>query len=984
MLGFLLVVIFLYYLGARFYENKQLKIIESNFKNEKKVSFQKLIILKGEVLENLVNNEYSIWDETVEYIKAPNKKYEKDNLEFLFSKYDISNIWVFDDSLNKVYAQKNPFDSLNLSDEPFAISEIKELLKKNNLNHFFVKTASGLMEVYFASVHDESDTGRQLPPDGYIGAARIWDDDYIDALEALTGTRIEIAGVGNTSEQTTKGGLESSVHKVVLDLYDYNPAVCSKIAFIFNYNTIDRYHSIQEARMILFLIYATFFILVVAFFLYKWITHPLKAITESLGNNDPSGLQNYTGKTDEFGILSRLVEKFFHQKEELEKEIQQRKTAEILARESENINKELIAQLPEVVFIHRDGKMLFGNEAMMDMTGYSMEEMVGSVLYDFLDQEVSELAAKKIVQRMSGEKVEDYEVYFKTKSGEEKTAIVRGKRINYHQQPAGLTVLIDITARKKAEQELIKARNEAEIANKAKSSFLAIVSHEIRTPLNGIIGMTSLLLNTNLTREQQDYCNTIRLSGESLLSIITDILDFSKIESGKMELDLHPFTLRVCIEEAFDLLTTKAIEKEIDLLFWVDRRVETQVMADSTRLRQILVNLVGNAIKFSDAGEVIVLVNEVSRDNDQVELEFSVKDKGIGIAKDKITKLFAPFTQADASTTRKYGGTGLGLSISARLVELMGGKIWVESNEGEGSVFKFTIKTSYYFDPDKHEKSDILHTLFSGKSVLIVDDNEPNRQILSLNCQNWGMKTLAVESGNKAIEALKNEHFDIVLVDMQMPEMDGITLVKSIRQKFSKEKLPAILLSSLGYHDESFHVKELFNNVITKPIKQSQLFTILTNIFAMASPELHKFQAAESFTDLAKEIPLSILVAEDNIINQKLIMKVIQMMGYIPDAAANGLEVLDAIERQSYDIIFMDVQMPEMDGFGATKIIIEKYADKRPVIIAVTAHAKQGGREECLAAGMDEYILKPVQLNEMQRILKMFGEQIAVKRKNSL
>ncbi len=504
------------------------------------------------------------------------------------------------------------------------------------------------------------------------------------------------------------------------------------------------------------------------------------------------------------------------------------------------------------------------------------------------------------------------------------------------------------------------------------------MSHEIRTPMNGVIGMTSLLAQTPLTAEQRDYAETIRISGDNLLGIINDILDFSKIESGRLELEVHPFSLRVCIEEVYDLLAPRAFDKKLDLLFWVDQKITNLIMGDVTRLRQILVNLVGNAIKFTNSGEIVIYVNEIANDDkNNLVLEFVVKDTGIGIPENKISSLFTPFMQVDVSTSRKYGGTGLGLAICSKLVNMMGGIIWAESEEHKGSSFKFTMKTHYTDESIQLEPARVSHPFLPGKRILIVDDNEANRQILSLHCKNWSLDPLAVDSGFKALELLKNEQFDLGIIDMQMPEMDGLTLAREIRKKISKEEFPMIMLTSLGYRDESPDINLLFNYFVSKPIKQSLLFDILTNILSRAKPINYKStRSPEGLEILNDQFPLNILVAEDNVINQKLIVKVFQLMGYKPDVAANGLEVLDSLERQPYDIIFMDIQMPEMDGYEATRQIIEKYSEKRPFIIAMTANAMQGDREECLSTGMDEYISKPVKLEEVQRLIRFFGNKI--------
>ena len=513
-----------------------------------------------------------------------------------------------------------------------------------------------------------------------------------------------------------------------------------------------------------------------------------------------------------------------------------------------------------------------------------------------------------------------------------------------------------------------EARQEADRANKAKSAFLATMSHEIRTPMNGVLGMTALLGETALTEEQQEYLNIIQSSGENLLAVINDILDFSKIESGSVELDAHDFDLRDCLEDVLDLFSVRASEIGLDLIYSIDPRIPKQLLADGMRLKQILINLVGNAIKFTPMGEVFVEVKLVSEAGSQLFISFDVKDTGIGIPNEKLSRLFQAFSQVDSSTTRKYGGTGLGLVISERLVNLMGGTIVVESLVGKGSSFRFTIPCNCGHDLNRKIVNLNLRGM-EGKRVLIVDDNHTNLRILGTQLKLWNLDALTADSGAEALAILAgDEKFDLIITDMQMPGMSGRDLGQRIKDRYPH--IPIVLLSSVGEETRK-NCAGIFSTILTKPVKQQQLLKViqmeLRNLTESVDPVPRTRELSACF---AQEYPLRIMVAEDNLINQKLISRVLGQLGYSIELVENGRVALDRINTAGlFDVILMDIQMPEMDGLETTAAI-RQLQIPQPVIIALTANALIEDMEACLHAGMDDYLSKPLNLNDLKESLK--------------
>ena len=658
----------------------------------------------------------------------------------------------------------------------------------------------------------------------------------------------------------------------------------------------------------------------------------------------------------------------------LQSEVAERKRAEQTLRESEAVYLSLVESLPlNVLRKDQEGRVVFGNQRYCETLGRPLDELVGKTDFDLFPRELADKYRKDdAAVTATGEVLETIEKHVKPDGETIYVQVLKAPVFDAERMIVGVQAMFwDVTARERAAEATRAAKEAAEAASRAKSDFLANVSHEIRTPMNAIIGMTELVLDTELSASQRDYLKMVRESGESLMSVINDVLDFSKIEAGKLELEGVAFDLRENLGDTMKSLALRAHTKGLELACHIRREVPDRLVGDIGRLRQIVLNLVGNAIKFTEAGEVVLEVDRKSQLDDQVMVHFAVADTGIGIVPEKQAAIFDAFEQADSSTTRRFGGTGLGLAISSRLVQLMDGRIWVESDVGRGTTFHFTAR----FKLASGEAAEVpaaKRAMIRDAPVLVVDDNATNRRILEEMLGNWGMKPTAVSGAREALAVLHEarqlgEPYVLVLTDANMPEVDGFRLAEQVKQDGQLSSTVIMMLTSGDRFGDVTRCEQLgIAAYLLKPIKQSELFDaiVLALGITVTEPEAAEATAAKQPSRLDS---LRILLAEDSLVNQKLAVGLLEKYGHTVVVANHGREAIAALDTQDFDLVLMDVQMPEMDGFEATTAIRgnEKRTGAHVPIVAMTAHAMKGDREHCLEAGMDGYVAKPIRAKQL-------------------
>ncbi|MDD3925212.1 MAG: PAS domain S-box protein [bacterium] len=661
-------------------------------------------------------------------------------------------------------------------------------------------------------------------------------------------------------------------------------------------------------------------------------------------------------------------------------DITKRKRAEEALRESETNFRELTENIRQMFWLQADEKLLYISPAFEEIWGKKRSEVYDAPVGSFLNAvhpEDIERVHNAYAQHTSGSTASYNDESFRIIRPDKSVRWVRARTFPIYNnkgiayRTAGIAE--DITETREMEQQLLRTKEAAEAASRAKSEFLANMSHEIRTPMNGIIGMTELVLHTELSGEQREYLESVRMSANYLLAVINDILDFSKVEADRLEMEINDFEIREAIADAVRTLAIKAGSKGLELLMDVSPQIPDYLRGDQGRLRQIVINLVGNAVKFTDEGEIVVSVQVEEQSDEQTTLHFCVSDTGIGIPEDKQSLIFEAFTQADASNTRRYGGTGLGLAISTRLVGLMNGRIWVESEAGKGSKFHFTA----VFTKARIDQAQLTGLKLDGLSVLVVDDNPTNLRILKEMLERWHMQPDMASSGSEAIARLKertraDSGYALMIVDYNMPEMNGLMLVEEIRRHPEFAQTAIMMLSSedLGVSLE-YCRRNGINLYVTKPVRQSDLLRAVKAAIIGFQHSAQSARANLSLTDIKREKTWKVLLAEDDAVNQKLAMRLLEKQGHEVRLARDGKEALQAFEEERFDLVLMDVQMPEMDGFQATAAIREQEltSGKHIPIVAMTAYAMTGDREKCLAAGMDAYVSKPISIQELLDVI---------------
>ncbi len=991
-------------------ETDKMSLLLKNRLAEKDSIYDKILDLKSNSLFMIASYEYSIWDEMVEYTKLASTpildeeqttkktEFEENSIDFLLDQYNFCGVWVYDLTFGCLYAVNN-YDVDSKSKIPLSRFDLSKAFIKQNegrgdhFTHFFIKTSEGdLMEIRGATIHGTLDNERKDAPAGYLFAAKLWDNKYLAELGALN-----IAEVGisfDTSIHKINSGLKQIDKKGTLvssrSYKGFDGTFLAKT--IINYPTpfYDQLVSGTDKANMVFVGFCIILLILVTAAFISWVRNPLHRISQSLNFDNPKFISKLSNSNTEFGKLAQLIINFFKQKEDLQIEIQARQENELALRYSEKRFIDVTEAAGEFVWeTNEKGEVIFISNRIFDAIGYNIDECLNASIYSIIcDEDKAKIGEEFNKYINNSESFKDIEFRVIRKDSSVGFMRISGTPVfNDLQKVIGFRGTgQDVTVQKQFEEELRQAKELAETANLAKSEFLANMSHEIRTPMNGIMGMTELTLATNCTEEQREYLELVKTSADNLLIVINDILDFSKIEAGKLELEEIDFDLREMMSKTMKLLALRKKDKGIEMILDIDENIPKVIVGDPGRLRQVIINIVGNAIKFTEKGEIGLHAKLKRTENGRSVIDFTISDTGIGIPQDKLKSIFEPFTQADGSTTRKFGGTGLGLTITRKLISLMKGDVYLISEIGKGSQFHFNSEfgvgqaVTRYLPAD----FDVLRKL----KVLIVDDNLTNRRIMEGQLKNLVDNIVSVDNGRNALFELSKAYnesnpFDLMLLDVQMPGMDGWEVARKMKENPNYSATKIFVLSSVADNiDTSERQKLNITAFMAKPVTYQELLDELFKLFGkVESQNTYDYHEAQS-VKVYHHQSLNILLAEDDLINQKLAITVLEKNGFKVTLANNGLEVLDLMKKDKFDLIFMDVQMPHLDGYETTlKIRENELASGEHIpIIAMTAHAMKMHRDRCFEVGMDNYVSKPIKTDEVFKVMaKLFeGKEIAI------